>query len=81
MLTVGVWDSYREKERIEREFSRLPYQAYEPVFAQLLAIAKKLNRARRRRGFDAIDFRCIRNKRRLGTVFVEKEEESGSEAA
>lgn len=80
MLTVGVWEAYRCKEKMEQEFNRLPYQPYEPVFAQLLAIAKKVNRARRRRGFDALDFKCIKNKRRIGTVFVENEVES-SEAA
>ena len=74
MLTVATWDCHREKAALERDFKRLPYQSYEPVFAQLVAIAKKVNKVRRRRGFDAIDLACIKNKRRLGTVFVEREE-------
>ena len=37
MLTIGVWNSYRDKTRLEREFSRLPYQPYAPVYAQLVA--------------------------------------------
>jgi hypothetical protein len=73
MLTIGVWDSYRDKTALEREFNRLPYQPYGPVFAQLCVIAKQVNKVRRRRGFDAIDLSCIKNKRRLGTVFVECE--------
>jgi hypothetical protein len=74
MLTICVWNAYRDSETLEREFRRLPYQAYEPVFAQLLTIARQVNRARRRRGFDAIDLDCITWKRRLGTVFVERQE-------
>lgn len=74
MLTIGVWDSYRDRVALEREFHRLPYQPYEPVFAQLVAIAKQVNKVRRRRGFDPIDLGCIKNKRRLGTVFVESKE-------
>ena len=30
MLTIGVWNSYRERTVLEREFRRLPYQPYEP---------------------------------------------------
>jgi hypothetical protein len=74
MLTIGLWNSYRDKGALEREFRRLPYQPYEPVFAQLASIARQVNRERRRRGFDAIDLACITYKRRLGTVFVEREE-------
>ena len=74
MLTVATWDCYRDQAALERDFKRLPYQPYEPVFAQLVAIAKKVNKVRRQRGFDAIDLACIKNKRRLGTVFAEREE-------
>ena len=74
MLAIASWDSYRDKAALEREFNRLPYQPYEPVFAQLLAIAKKVNKARRRRGFERIEYSCLRFKRRLGTVFVERDE-------
>ena len=75
MLTVGVWDAYRSPDRLEREFRRLPYQPYEPVFAQLCSIAKQVNRARRRRSFDRISLDCIKNKRRLGTVFVQRDDQ------
>jgi hypothetical protein len=76
MLTIAVWDSYRDKARMEREFSRLPYQVFDPVHAQLISIARQVNRARRRRGFEQIDLGCIRTRRRLGTVFVERVDES-----
>ena len=74
MLTIGVWDSYRDKTALEREFNRLPYQPYEPVFAQLCAIAKHVNKVRRRRGFEGMELACIKNKRRLCTVFVKQDE-------
>ncbi len=73
MLTISVWNSYRDTAALEREFRRLPYQPYEPVFAQLCSVARRVNRMRRQRGFDAIDLACITYKRRLGTVFVERE--------
>jgi len=74
MLTIGVWNSYRDKTALEREFRRLPYQPYGPVYAQLSSVARCVNRERRRRGFEAIDLACIKNKRRLGTVFAERDE-------
>ncbi|MCA9201157.1 MAG: hypothetical protein KDA87_26635 [Planctomycetales bacterium] len=73
MLSICAWDAYREKSEMERQFRNLRYQPYEPVFEQLLAIVKAVNRARRRRGFDAVDYRCLNNKRRLGPVFVDDE--------
>lgn len=72
MLTICVWDTYRDCEALEREFRRLPYQPYEPVFAQLMKIGREVNKARRRRGFNSIDLDCITWKRRLRPVFVER---------
>ncbi len=80
MLTVAVWDSYRDKLRLEREFSRLPYEPYGPVFGQLLGILRAANRCRRRRGFRTADATCIRKFRRLGKVFVESSDEQGKAA-
>lgn len=76
MLAIAAWDSYREPERLEREFRRLPYQPYEPVFKQLLAILRLVNRQRRRRGFEPLAMTCLRNKLSLGKVFVEDEGDS-----
>jgi len=56
---------------LEREFFRLPYQPFEPVFKQLLSILKAVNRQRRKRGFAMLPVTCLRNKLRLGQVFLE----------
>ena len=71
LLTVATWDSFRDRTRMEREFERLPYQPYAPVYEQLLRIAKRVNRVRRRRGFEPIDLVCVPRFRRIGPVFVE----------
>ena len=70
-LTICAWDSYRSPQRLEREFSRLPHQPYGPVFVQLHSIWKAVNRSRRKRGFEPLAFACLRNKLKLGKVFVE----------
>jgi hypothetical protein len=70
MLTTAVWNSHRCPERMEREFSRLPYQPYSPVYRQLVSIAKAVNRARKRRGFAPIDLHCLPTKKRLTKVFA-----------
>ena len=72
MLTMAAWESHRCPYRMEREFSRLPYQPYSPVYRQLVSIAKAVNRPRKRRGFAPIDYGCIPNKKRLTKVFVEQ---------
>ena len=71
-LTIGVWNSCRKPELLEREFSNLPVQAYRPVFEQLLAIAKQVNRARRRRGFAPINLNCVPCRVWPTKVFVEE---------
>ena len=69
-LTVCCWDAYRESERLEREFARLPYQPYGPVFKQLRSVLTQVNRQRRKRGFEALG-ECLRNKLKLSKVFIE----------
>ncbi|MCA9170404.1 MAG: hypothetical protein KDB23_22155 [Planctomycetales bacterium] len=71
MLTIAAWDSYRDKARLEGEFRRLPYQSYSPVYQQLYGICRMVNRARRRRGFEPIELRCVRRERHLQKVFRE----------
>ena len=78
MLAIATWDAYRDRTAMEKEFHSLRYQPYEPVYAQLVAIAKKVNKVRRRRGFEKIALSCIRTKRRLGPVFAES---AGAERA
>lgn len=70
-LAIAGWDSYRDPERLEREFWTLSYQPYEPVYKQLHAILRATNRQRRRRGFSPVDVSCLRQKLRLGKVFVD----------
>ena len=45
---------------------------YGPVFGQLHSIWKAVNRSRRKRGFEPLAFACLRNKLKLGKVFVER---------
>lgn len=73
MLTVAAW--HRDRSDMEKEFRMLNFQPYEPVYDELVSIAKKVNKVRRRRGFEKIDLSCIPTKRRLGTVFVQNTEE------
>lgn len=74
-MTICTWNSFRDPRRLEREFARLPYQPYGPVFLQLHSIWKAANRSRRRRGFEPLAFACLRNKLSLRKVFVAREED------
>lgn len=76
LLTMAVWESFRDPERLEQEFQRLPIQVYGPVFEQLLAMLRQVNRARRRRGFLAVSATCLPCKVRPTKVFAEIPRES-----
>ena len=71
MLTIGVWDSFRDPEKLEREFKRLPYDGYDPVHEQLVALAVKVNRARRKRGFAPIELGCINRFVQIQRIYVD----------
>ena len=71
MLTIAGWESYRSPERLEREFSRLHWQPYEPVYKQICRIWKRVNRRRKAAGMEPIDVSCIPKFRRLSKVFAE----------
>ncbi len=71
LLTICSWSSYRDVERMEREFARLPFLMYGPVYWQLLLIARAVNAKRRRAGFLPIDYECIPKKLRVTKVYVE----------
>jgi len=73
LVAVSTWESYRSRERMEREFAGVPYQAYGPVIGQLQVIRRAVNRARRRRGFELLDSECIPKKRYLTKVFSGEE--------
>lgn len=72
MLGLCRCDGHRTKESMEAEFRRIPFQLYGPVREQLYAIAKAVNRARRRAGFSAIDYSCISNKLQVTKVFADE---------
>ncbi len=69
LVTMATWESFRDPERLEREFRRLPVQAYDPVFDQLVAIARHVNRVRRRRGFMPVRLACLPCKVQTTKVF------------
>lgn len=71
LLTMATWESFRDPQRMEREFGRLPVQVYDPIFDQLVAIAGQVNRARRRRGFAPGTLACLPCKVQPTKVFVE----------
>ena len=73
-LTIVTWNSYADAERVEREFWCLPVRVYDPVFGQLLAIAKQGNRAQRKRGFEPVDFGCLTAKVKVTEVFADEEQ-------
>jgi hypothetical protein len=74
LVTVSTWDSRRERQRMEREFRRIPYQPYGPVIEQLQVILRAVNRARRRRGFAPIESGAIPRRLQLTRVFVDAHE-------
>jgi hypothetical protein len=55
---------------MEREFGRLNFEFYSPVYQQVYSILKAVNRAGRRRGFEAVDYRCIPHWVSVSKVFV-----------
>ena len=57
---------------MEREFSRLPFLMYGPVYWQLLLVARAVSAKRRRAGFDPIDYECIPKKLRVTKVYVDE---------
>jgi len=71
LLTLATWESFRPAERLEHEFRRLPVQVYGPVFEQLMAILKQVNRARRGRGFSPASPGCLPCKVRPTKVFAD----------
>ena len=69
LLTICTWETYREKLRIEREFQRLHWQPYGPVYQQLYRIWKRVNRRRKAAGMELLHVSCIPKFRRLDKVF------------
>jgi hypothetical protein len=56
-------------ERLEAEFSRLPFEPYAPVRRQLLAVLRSVNRERKRGGLPLVPNTCFRFIRRIYRPF------------
>lgn len=54
----------RSAEDLAREFSRIPYEPYAPIRAQVFGILRAVNRARDRAGLEPVASSCVRVKRR-----------------
>lgn len=73
MLSICTWECFRDRERMEREFSRLELEFSSPVYQQVYSVLKAVNRARRRRGFEPIGHQCITHWVTVSKVFVDGE--------
>ncbi len=71
MLELARQARCRPAEVLEREFANLPWQPYEPVRKQLLAILHTVNRRRSQAGLEKVSPSCVRKMRRIGAVFAE----------
>jgi len=70
MLSLCTWECFRDRKRMEREFKRLDFEFYSPVYQQVYSVLKTVNCARRRRGFEPIGYQCIPHWIRVSKVFV-----------
>lgn len=59
----------RRAETLERLIGSLPFEPYAPVRRQLLNLVRAVNKARKVAGFDALDYSCVRMKRRIVRPF------------
>jgi hypothetical protein len=60
---------HRMRERLEGEFSRLPFEQYAPVSAQLHCILREVNRRRQLAQFEPVSSSCVRVRRRVVRPF------------
>jgi hypothetical protein len=82
LVELGTRPRYRDASRLEEELRQLPYQGYEPVVRQLLAIMRAVNRHRRRAGYVRVNYKVVTTKRvRVTTVFVEDTESLSTDVA
>lgn len=62
--------THRSKEELERYIWGLPFEPYAPVRRQVLNLHRLVNRLRRQAGFDPLDVKCVRTKRRIVKPFA-----------
>lgn len=72
---------HRNREWLEEQFSRLPFEPYAPVRSQLFAILRAVNRRRRLARFEEVAATCVRVRRRVMPPFSSEEPPSTSVAA
>jgi hypothetical protein len=60
---------HRRVETLEDELRALPYEPYAPVRRQLLQLIRRVNRARRLAGYEAIPYETLRLRRRIVRPF------------
>lgn len=60
---------HRSKESLEVYVWGLPFEPYAPVRRQLLNLVRAVNRLRDVAGFERLDFKCVRTKRRIVKPF------------
>lgn len=59
----------RKREVLEAYLWALPFEPYAPVRRQLLTLWRGVNRIRQEAGFDKLDVKCVRTKRRIVKPF------------
>ena len=60
---------HRRADTLEDELRALPYEPYAPVRRQLLQLVRRVNRARRLAGYEAIPYETLRLRRRIVRPF------------
>ena len=63
---------HRSTERLEREFSRSPFEPYGGVTRQMFAVLRAVNKVRNTAGLIPVPNHCVRVKRRAVKPFSEK---------
>lgn len=61
--------AHRKREELEAYIWKIPFEPYAPVRRQLLNIWRAVNRVREQAGFDKLDVKCVRTKRRIVKPF------------
>ncbi|MCC6393528.1 MAG: hypothetical protein IT167_23205 [Bryobacterales bacterium] len=60
---------HRQKEWLEEQFRRLPFEPYAPVRSQLFGVLREVNRRRTLASFEQLPSSCIRVRRRVVRPF------------
>lgn len=61
--------AHRSREALESYIWNIPFEPYAPVRRQLLNLFRCANRVRQQAGFEKLDVKCVRTKRRIVKPF------------